>query len=258
MRFNHDGGSILEIGPGTFEVYDTINQVKLVGFVLRGAGQAYYPTDHPLDGQVTRLIWKGPKEQPMFRGSIRQGLFQDVQFVGGDIHITSMRGLGTGLCTFERCSFFKCGVKFGDESYNGNAADSVFRDCQWINSEYGIQLTTSQNVNYLIDNCMFYRTSKAVDVLGGGIVTMRDCYMTQVPYIYYLSGDGTKTGGHNGNFVVRDLRYDWKQDVVPTLVKDVSSYGSRVLVVDNVHSPRGINLTDVVNSNKVIWDVKVR
>ena len=243
---------------GDYPVYETIHEVKQVGLLVEGDGQAYYPRSHPNDGAVTRLVWKGPKDQPMFKGSIRHGVFRDVQFVGGNIHIMPIRGLGTGLCTFERCSFFKCGVKFGDESYNGNAADSVFRDCQWINADYGIELTTSQNVNYLIDNCMFYRTKKAVSVLGGGLVTLRDCYMTQVPYVYYLSGNGSKTGGHNGNFVVRDLRYDWKQDVSPTIVKEVSSYGARVLVVDNVHSPRGVNYLENNNVDKVKWDVKVR
>ena len=86
---------------------------------------------------------------------------------------------------------------------------------------------------------------------------MKNCYMTQMPVVFELRGDGTKTGSQNGNFVVRDLRYDWKQDVTPTIVKDVSSYGVRNLVADNIHSPRGINLTEIVNSNKVNWLVKV-
>ena len=243
---------------GDYPVYETINEIKQVGLLMEGAGQAYYPKSHPTDNKVTRLIWMGPKDQPMFRGSIRHGVFRDIQFVGGDIHITSIRGFGTGLCTFERCSFYKCGVKFGDESYNGNAADSSFRDCTFNRCENPIELTTSQNVNYLIENSMFYRCPRAVNVLGGGIVTMKNCYMTQMPVVYEVRGDGSRTGHHNGNFVVRDLRYDWKQDVVPTLVRDTSSYGSRVLVVDNVHSPRGINLTDVVNNDKVNWNVKVR
>lgn len=243
---------------GDYPVYETINEVKQVGLLMEGAGQAYYPKSHPTDGNVTRLVWMGPKDQPMFRGSIRHGVFRDMQFVGGDIHITSMRGFGTGLCTFERCSFYECGVKFGDESYNGNAADSSFRDCTFNRCENPIELTTSQNVNYLIENSMFYRCPRAVNVLGGGIVTMKNCYMTQIPVVYEVRGDGSKTGTQNGNFVVRDLRYDWKQDAVPTLVRDTSAYGSRVLVVDNVHSPRGINLTDVVNNDKVNWDVKVR
>jgi len=97
-----------------------------------------------------------------------------------------------------------------------------------------------------------------VNVLGGGIVTMKNCYMTQIPVVYEIRGDGSRTGTQNGNFVVRDLRYDWKQDVVPTIVRDTSSYGSRVLVADNIHSPRGVNLTDVVNKDKIFWDVKVR
>ena len=243
---------------GDYPIYETINKVKMVGYSIEGAGQAYYPKSHPTDNKVTRLIWMGPKDQPMFRGSIRHGVFRDIQFVGGDIHITSIRGFGTGLCTFERCSFYKCGVKFGDESYNGNAADSSFRDCTFNRCENPIELTTSQNVNYLIENSMFYRCPRAVNVLGGGIVTMKNCYMTQIPVVYEIRGDGSRTGTQNGNFVVRDLRYDWKQDVVPTLVRDTSSYGSRVLVVDNVHSPRGVNLTDVTNIDKVTWDVKVR
>ena len=243
---------------GDYPVYETINEVKQVGLLIEGAGQAYYPSVHPTDGNLTRLIWMGPKDQPMFKGSIRHGVFKDIQFVGGNIHIMPMRGFGTGLCVFERCSFFKSGVKFGDESYNGNAADSVFRDCTFNRCENPIELTTSQNVNYLIENSMFYRCPRVVNVLGGGIVTMRNCYMTQMPVVYEVRGDGSKTGTHNGNFVVRDLRYDWKQDVVPTLVRDTSTYGSRVLVVDNVHSPRGVNLTDVVNNDKVSWDVKVR
>jgi len=243
---------------GDYPIYETINKVKMVGYSIEGAGQAYYPKSHPTDNKVTRLIWMGPKDQPMFRGSIRHGVFRDIQFVGGDIHITSIRGFGTGLCTFERCSFYKCGVKFGDESYNGNAADSSFRDCTFNRCENPIELTTSQNVNYLIENSMFYRCPRAVNVLGGGIVTMKNCYMTQMPVVYEVRGDGSRTGHHNGNFVVRDLRYDWKQDVVPTLVRDTSSYGSRVLVVDNVHSPRGINLTEVENNDKVGWDVRVR
>jgi len=243
---------------GNFEIYETINAVKLVGFLMEGAGQAYYPSDHPSDGHVTRLIWKGPKDQPMFKGSIRHGVFRDIQFVGGILHIMPIRGLGTGLCTFERCSFYKSGVKFGDESYNGNAADSSFRDCTFNKCENPIELTTSQNVNYLIENSMFYRCPRVVNVLGGGIVTMKNCYMTQMPVVYEVRGDGSKTGTQNGNFVVRDLRYDWKQDVVPTIVRDTSSYGSRVLVADNIHSPRGVNLTDVVNKDKIFWDVKVR
>ena len=243
---------------GDYPVYETINEIKQVGLLMEGAGQAYYPKSHPTDNKVTRLIWMGPKDQPMFKGSIRHGVFKDIQFVGGDIHIMPIRGLGTGLCTFERCSFYKSGVKFGDESYNGNAADSSFRDCTFNRCENPIELTTSQNVNYLIENCMFYRCPRAVNVLGGGIVTMKNCYITQMPVVYEIRGDGSRTGTHNGNFVVRDLRYDWKQDVVPTLVRDTSSYGSRVLVVDNVHSPRGVNLTDVTNISKVTWDVKVR
>jgi len=243
---------------GDYPIYETINKVKMVGYSIEGAGQAYYPKSHPTDNKVTRLIWMGPKDQPMFKGSIRHGVFKDIQFVGGDIHIMPIRGLGTGLCTFERCSFYKSGVKFGDESYNGNAADSSFRDCTFNKCENPIELTTSQNVNYLIENSMFYRCPRVVNVLGGGIVTMKNCYMTQMPVVYEIRGDGSRTGTQNGNFVVRDLRYDWKQDVVPTIVKDVSAYGSRVLVVDNVHSPRGVNLTDVTNIDKVTWDVKVR
>ena len=243
---------------GDYPVYETINEIKQVGLLMEGAGQAYYPKSHPTDNKVTRLIWMGPKDQPMFKGSIRHGVFKDIQFVGGDIHIMPIRGLGTGLCTFERCSFYKSGVKFGDESYNGNAADSSFRDCTFNKCENPIELTTSQNVNYLIENSMFYRCPRVVNVLCGGIVTMKNCYMTQMPVVYEIRGDGSRTGTQNGNFVVRDLRYDWKQDVVPTIVKDVSAYGSRVLVVDNVHSPRGVNLTDVTNIDKVTWDVKVR
>ena len=242
---------------GNFEIYETITEIKQVGLLLEGAGQAYYPSAHPTDGNVTRLIWKGPKDQPMFKGSIRHGVFKDIQFIGGIVHIMPIRGFGTGLCTFERCSFYKSGVKFGHESYNGNAADSSFRDCTFNRCENPIELTTSQNVNYLIDNCMFYRCPRVVNVLGGGLVTMKNCYMTQMPVVFELRGDGTKTGSQNGNFVVRDLRYDWKQDVTPTIVKDVSSYGVRNLVADNIHSPRGINLTEIVNSNKVNWLVKV-
>ena len=97
-----------------------------------------------------------------------------------------------------------------------------------------------------------------MNILGGGLVTIKNCYMTQMPVVFELRGDGTKTGSHNGNFVVRDLRYDWKQDVTPTIVKDVSSYGDRLLVVDNVHSPRGVNYLENNNVDRVKWEVEVR
>ena len=133
---------MVQIGAGDYYVHETIDFDKISGIKFQGVGQAYYPKDHPTDGAVTRLIWKGDPMVPMFRGPIRHGLFQDIQFVNGYLHIMPIRGFGTGLCTFERCSFYKSGVKFGDESYNGNAADSSFRDCTFNRCETPIELTT--------------------------------------------------------------------------------------------------------------------
>ena len=259
-RFFDTTEPLVQIGAGDYYVYETIDFDKISGIKFQGMGQAYYPKDHPTDGAVTRLIWKGDPSVPMFRGPVRHGLFQDIQFVGGYLQIMPIRGFGTGLCNFERCTFFNSGVKFGDNSYNANAADSTFRDCQFVNCKTAcVELSTSQNVNYLIDNCMFYRCANVVNVRGGGLVTLRDCYLTQIPTVFKIIGDGSKTGSHNGNFVVRDLRYDWKQDVKPTIVNDISGYGSgRKLIVDNVHSPRGVSHVKILNSEKVEWEVRVR
>ena len=239
----------------TYYFDKTLDLGKVVGVRFEGAGQAYYPSDHPWDGEVTRLVWMGDPDEPMIRGHIRHGVFQDIQFVNGWIHIDPTRGLGTGLCQFERCTFFgdSAGVKFGNEKYNGNAADSKFRDCQFVNCENPIEITSSQNVNYVIDGCMFYRCDRVMNVLGGGLVTVQNCYLTKVPEVFTVRGDGSKTGRQNGNFVVRDLRYDANQIGEVTIAKDVSTYGWRKLVIDNVHAPpQGV--LDVYTS-KAHWEI---
>lgn len=242
---------------GNYVITETIDAGKVTGAVFAGAGQAYYPSDHPNDGQITRLIWEGPEDQPMIKGRIRHGQFRNIQFVNGRVHIESAKGFGTGWCLFDRCCFFgkNAGVTFGTEGLNANAADSDFRNCQFVNAENPIQLTTSQNVNYSVDRCMFYRCDKAVNVLAGGLITLNGCYLTKTPYVFHIHGDGSKVGSQNGQFVVRDLRYDANQWGKVFLVKDQGAYGWRQLVIDNVHAPPA-GLGYVEHNEKVTWEIK--
>ncbi len=245
---------LLELPAGNFSVSSQIDfgSGYINGIRLQGAGQSYATTETSNDRQVTRLYWLGDPDTPMIKGHIRHGVFKDIQILNGRIWIDPVSGWGTGLSQFERVSFHgaKSGVLFGG-TYNGNAADSRFRDCQFNRCDVCVEVTSSQNVNYGMDSCMFYRCGPIFQLAGGGLCNVDGCYLTQVPVVFKLTGDGTQTGQQNGNFSVTNLRYDASQDVKPTIVRDTGSYGSgRELFVVNLHAPPlGINYVDSDNTS---------
>ncbi len=247
---------ILALPSGDFQVSTQIDVGTSNGLRIQGEGMTYAEVSAD-DKQATRLFWTGDPAIPMIVGNIRQGVFQDIQFVDGKIKIAPQSGFGTGLCFFDRVCFSgdNAGVIFGDVSYNGNAADSKFRDCQFNRCDTCIDLTTSQNVNYVIDGGLFYRCDRMLNIKGGGLITVRESYLTQIPVMFNITGNGTQVGSQNGNFSVRDVKYDASQDVKPTLVNDTGSYGAnRVLSVTNVHAPP-LGL-DYVNSTGPTWKVQ--
>jgi hypothetical protein len=255
--FISDG--ILTLPAGNFSVSSTIDfgTANINGIRLQGAGQSYATTETANDYQVTRLYWTGTPGEPMIKGHIRHGVFEDIQLLDARVHIDPKSGWGTGLCQFNRVSFHGAdgGVLFGG-SYNGNAADSRFRDCQWNQCEACIETTSSQNVNYGVSDCIFYRVDTIFKIEGGGLCNVDNCYLTQVPVVFTVTGDGSGTAVQNGNFSVTNLRYDDSQDVKPKLVLDTGSYGTgRVLSVLNVHesSTWGLDLVDTANAT---WTIK--
>jgi hypothetical protein len=248
---------LLKLPVGDFSISDPIVFDKISGMRIEGAGMSYHSNSLAEDYQVTRLFWLGDPNTPMIQASVRHGVFKDIQFVNGKMKVMPKAGIGTGLCFFDRVSFFgpTAEVIFGDVSYNGNAADSKFRDCQFINCDKCITTTTSQNVNYIIDGGYFYRTDTIFNVVGGGLITVKDSYLTQVPVVFTVSGDGAAIGSQNANFAVRDIKYDASQDVKPLLVRDTGAYGTnRELSILNPHlPPLGL---DYVNSNNATWVIQ--
>jgi len=247
---------LLDLPAGNYSVDQTIDLGTCNGGRLSGAGQSYSPTETSNDKQVTRLFWTGTAGEPMIKGYIRGLVVEDIMLLDGRIWIEPKSGFGTGVCQFNRVSFFGVngGVLFGDASYNGNAADSRFRDCQFNKCDPCIETTTSQNVNFGVSDSLFYRCGPVFLVNGGGLINVDNCYMTQVPEVFRLTGNGTMTGSQNNKFSITNIRYDASQDVKPVVVRDVSSYGSRVLYVINPHEPP-LGL-DYVISDNATWTVK--
>ena len=254
--FTSDG--ILVLPAGNFSVSTTIDfgTGNVNGIRLQGAGQSYATTETANDYQVTRLYWEGTPGEPMIKGHIRHGVFEDIQLLNGRIHIDPKSGWGTGLCQFNRVSFHgaNSGVLFGG-AYNGNAADTRFRDCQFNACDACIETTSSQNVNYGVSGCTFYRCDAVFKLNGGGLCNVDNCYLTQVPVIFSVLGDGSETGSQNGNFSVTNLRYDDSQDVKPKIVRDTGSYGDgRILTVINTHESATWGL-DIVDSDNAAWTI---
>ena len=195
--FTTDG--ILELPAGNFSVGTTIDfgSGNVNGIRLTGAGQSYANTETASDYQVTRLFWTGTAGDPMIKGHIRHGVFEDIQLLDARVHIDPKSGWGTGVCQFNRVSFdgANAGVLFGG-SYNGNAADSRFRDCQWNRCDKCVETTTSQNVNYGISDSVFYRCGTVFQVEGGGICNVDNCYLTQVPVVFTVTGTGSGQGAY--------------------------------------------------------------
>ncbi len=248
---------LLDLPAGNFSVSTQIDfgSGYINGVRLQGAGQSYATSETSNDRQVTRLYWLGDPSTPMIKGHIRHGVFKDIQILNGRIWIDPVSGWGTGLSQFERVSFHgaKSGVLFGG-TYNGNAADSRFRDCQFNRCDVCIEVTSSQNVNYGVDSCMFYRCGPIMQLAGGGLCNVDNCYLTQVPVVFKLTGNGTQTGQQNGNFSITNIRYDASQDVKPLVVRDTGSYGTgRELFVLNAHAPP-LGL-DLVDSDNTTWTI---
>ena len=259
--FMTDG--ILELPAGNFSISSTLDfgNSPVNGIRVTGAGQSYANTETANDYQVTRLFWTGTAGDPMIKGHIRHGVFEDIQFLDAPIHIDPKSGWGTGLCQFNRVSFdgAEAGVLFGG-SHNGNAADSRFRDCQWNRCDKCVETTTSQNVNYGISDSLFYRCGTVFQIEGGGICNVDNCYLTQVPVVFTVTGVGSETGAQNGNFSVSNLRYDDSQDVKPKIVYDTSSSGSgRILSVLNNHvsTTWGLDIVDTANATWTIRGLEV-
>lgn len=246
---------LLDLPAGNYSVGTTIDLGTCNGGRLSGAGQSYSPTETSNDKQVTRLFWTGTAGEPMIKGYIRGLVVEDIMLLDGRIWIEPKSGFGTGVCQFNRVSFFGVdgGVLFGG-TYNGNAADSRFRDCQFNKCDPCIETTTSQNVNFGVSDSLFYRCGPVFLVNGGGLMNVDNCYMTQVPEVFNLTGNGTMTGSQNNKFSVTNIRYDANQDVKPKLVRDTGSYGDRVLTVINPHAPP-LGL-DMVDSDNATWTVK--
>ncbi len=238
----------LELPAGNYSVDQTIDLGTCNGGRLSGAGQSYSPTETSNDKQVTRLFWTGTAGEPMIKGYIRGLVVEDIMLLDGRIWIEPKRGFGTGVCQFNRVSFFgdNSGVLFGDVSFNGNAADSRFRDCQFNKCDPCIETTTAQNVNFGVSDSLFYRCGPVFLVNGGGLMNVDNCYMTQVPEVFRLTGNGTMTGSQNNKFSITNIRYDANQDVQPKVVVDTGSYGDRVLTIINPHwPPQGIEHVDI-------------
>ena len=252
-----EANGILELPAGNFSVSTTIDLGTCNGALLSGAGQSYDIAETANDKQVTRLFCTGTAGEPMIKGQVRGLVVRDIQLLDARIWVEPKSGFGTGHCLFERTSFYgeDGGVLFGDVSFNGNAADSTFRDCQFNRCDPCVELTTSQNVNFTMERTMLFRCGPAFLVNGGGLINVDNCYLTKVPEVFRLTGDGTKTGSQNNKFSVTNLRYDNSQDVKPKVVVDTGSYGSRVLTVINTHEPTiGVDYVDVQGGAS--WTVK--
>lgn len=251
---------LLKLGKGEFSIDQTIDLGTMIGVRVEGAGTVYATTHSGFDKQITKLIWAGTPGEPMIKGQIRHGLFQDIQFQGAKIWIQSRTGLGTGLCQFNRVCFngADAGVKFGDV-VNANAADSKFNFCEWVNCDSCIELSTSQNVNYGVSDSLFYRCNRVFDIPAGGLINFDNCYMIRTPIVFDISGDGSKVGSQNANFSVTNIRYDAQQDVKPKIVKDTGSYGTnRKLFVLNEHAPPiGLDYVDTASATWVVQGLNV-
>ena len=246
----------LELPAGNYSVSQTIDLGTLNGGRLSGAGMSYAPTASSNDKQVTRLYWTGVAGEPMIKGYIRGLVVEDIMLLDGRIWIEPKSGFGTGVCQFNRVSFFGVngGVLFGG-AYNGNAADSRFRDCQFNKCDPCIETTTSQNVNFGVADSLFYRCGPIFLVNGGGLMNVDNCYLTQVPVVYKVTGDGTQTGSQNNHFSVTNLRYDASQDSKPTIVLDTGTYGTRELHVIDAHGPPlGLDYVDIQGG--AVWTIK--
>jgi hypothetical protein len=247
---------VFEFPAGDFQISEPIDVGKVVGLKFRGAGQVYQRERQATERQTTRLIWTGPPGESIFRGVVRHGVFQDIAFVNSTIHVDTEFGFGSGLCTFDRVSWIgpKAGIIFGSFGYNGNAADNVIRENQFVGCERPIELRNSQQVNFAIVDCRFYRTPCCVYLFGGGLVDIVRPYLTDVKTVYFLAGDGSKTGSGNGRFSATDVKYDAQSESRPTIVRDVSTYGKRVLATNGIHWPPGGG--ELVVTDRANWKVE--
>jgi len=250
---------LLKLPAGDWSIDQQIEFDRVSGLRVCGAGMSYNKTALPYDKQVTRLFWTGAAGTPWLKAKVRHGVFEDIQICDAKTWVFPESGFGTGLCYFNRVGFFgaDAGIIFGDVSFNGNAADSKVRDCQFVNCDTCIETTTAQNVNYVVDGGLFYRCDEIFRVTGGGLMTVRDSYLTQTPLIFNITGDGTLTGSQNHNFAVRDVKYDASQDTKPLIVQDTGSYGTnRELSILNIHeAPIGLDYINSTNASWVIQDL---
>lgn len=198
------------------------------GAQLIGKGRIDVAKD--IDGKWTRII--GEFAEPTIQIASRNYTVRDLTIVGG-LDLPSLRGVGTGHGEIIRTAFLRgfesrgmhTGVKIGDESFNGNAADITFRKCYFRDVDVAVQLTTSQNVNIILDNCFFKNVGAMVRILGGGNVRLRDGYAIETETVYLVQADGTGFGAQNSNLWIDGLVFDQKQDFSPCLLDDQGAYG---------------------------------
>ncbi len=252
---------LYEFGPYDYG-FDESNQIELgktVGIRVTGAGQVYHSLRNAEEKRTTRLVWTGAQDGNIFSGKVRHGVFEDFAIVDGKFEIPSSGG--TGFCEFNRVSALGVysGFRFGSFDGNENAADNIFRNCQFVNCERPIFLSDSQQVNFAILDSKFYRTDCCVRLRGGGLVDVVRPYLTDVESVFIVRGPGSRTGAGNGRFSAMDVKYDAQSTARPNIVRDSSTAtgSSRVLSVNDVHWPGGaIDGGDLVVSDSAIWTIE--
>lgn len=155
------------------------------GLDIRGAGgqiinYSLRNKDTRFPDRASRIIWRGPADQPVIRTSGVGNHFEALTFIFetpaiAGIHIVDAQGLGSGKHVIERCSFIENpanrrqtpGVLLGGDT-NRNADCTTLRDCIAVDCASLVRITQSQSVGVQTANCQTIRCGTAFDFQASG------------------------------------------------------------------------------------------
>lgn len=248
---------IYRFPSGNIKISEQLDLGTITGLIFQGNGKSSHAALTNFDGAVTRLIWTGDPQVPMVKGVMAHFNIQGVTFVNSIFHIDTNNSLGSGSGVFEGCSFISSKVLFGNLAWNGNADQTIFRDCVFIKSQ--IQNTTSQNIGYIFENCQINRCPIFFLCDGGGKLFFTNIYVTDSPVIVQVKSHGAIFGSQNGTITMEDVDYDQKHttSLVDVLVDDINTwYGNgRRLFLDRINfSPARPGIT-LRNNPATQWTV---